>query len=52
MNKEMCNIRQPHPNYTDCPCYTSILQAEYRELEKSNWRFLNVRYYWLKFKLK
>lgn len=48
----MCNIKPPHAGFKHCPCHKAYLQVEYEELKKSKWRFFNVRYYWLKFKLK
>ena len=52
MKKEICNIRQPHPGYYGCDCHIDDLIEEYEELKKSKLRFLNMRYYWLKFRLK
>lgn len=51
-NKEMCNIKLPHYGFKHCPCYTNDLVDEYKELKKSKWKYFNVKFYWLKFRLK
>lgn len=52
MKKEPCDINRPHSGYYGCDCYIDDLIEEYEELKKSKWKYFNVRYYWLKFRLK